>query len=447
MSRVSAPPSGTLTADVVVIGAGPAGIACSVRASELGARVVLLDRAQEPGGQIWRHRRGVRLHGGARRWLERLTKSGTVFLGDTSVTDISRSRDGFVIAAESFGSSMIVNTSRIVLATGARELFIPFEGWTLPGVMGIGGAQALLKSGASFSGKRVAIAGSGPLMFPVAVAMRSAGARVVLLAEQASAASMALFVAGLFRTPSILLKAAAYRTRLIGINHSMGTWVRSAQGTHHVESVNITDGRRDWREDVDVLCTGYGLVPNIELAQLLGCVTDGGRVVVNAMQRTSISKVFAAGEVTCVGGAPMAITEGEIAAFAAFDPTRIPRALQARRVALNEAANRMNKTFAPRPELRRLTTDATLVCRCEDVSYGAVRACSSARQARLYTRAGMGACQGRTCMPSLELLLGWQSTGVRSPVEPTLVRNLVNEGASNAPLTTFSHSTLEESTQ
>ena len=435
-----------MDADVVVIGAGPGGIAAAVRAGERGLRVVMLDRGIQPGGQIWRHVPGGAVPRTARHWIARLEASGTTVICGTSVVDARAGADGVDLLAERSGRPLGIRASSVILATGARELFIPFEGWTLPGVMGIGGAQALLKSGASFDGKRVMIAGTGPLMLPVAAALSDAGARLVLVAEQAGRGTVLRFAAGLWRSPSLLAQAGRYRSRFLSSSYSTGTWVTAAHGGDRLTGVTITNGRRTWREAIDVLCTGYGLIPNVELARLLGCDIRDGAIVVDDQQRTSMPNVLAVGEATGIGGAPLSITEGEIAGSTVGSTVgsslQAPQRLIQRRVSLEAAARRMLDVFSPRAELRGLVTDDTIVCRCEDVKYGAVSGAACARQAKLYTRAGMGPCQGRTCMPALEFLLAWQSDTVRSPAEPVSVSVLSAEVADWAPSPILSNSSV-----
>jgi len=447
MTAANAGHGGVIAADVVVIGAGPAGIAAATAAAERGLRVVVVDRCPEMGGQIWRHVRGAAVPQLAQRWIERIGKSGARVLTGTSVVDVGVGAESFDILTDSSGSAVRICAANLILATGARELFIPFEGWTLPGVMGIGGAQALLKSGASFSGKRVIIAGSGPLMLPVAAAFSGSGARLVLVAEQAGFSSVARFAAGLWKTPSMLAQAARYRARFMSSRYSTGTWVTAARGSDHVEGVTITNGRRTWDEAADVVCTGYGLIPNVELAQLLGCDTRDGAVVVDARQQTTVANVFAVGEATGIGGAPLALVEGEIAGLSVNSRQALPSPLLQRRTALEAAALRMTDAFAPRAELRALPTAGTIVCRCEDVTYGAVQGAACSRQAKLYTRAGMGPCQGRTCMPGLEFLFAWQPNTVRPPIEPALVSTLSSEFAVTAPPASLSPSHMGDTYQ
>lgn len=424
-----------LRAGVVVIGAGPAGIAAAVVAAERGVRTLVVDRGLEPGGQIWRHRPGAKLPGTALHWLARLERSGAQLVSGASVVDARSTADGAEIIADRGGRALRVHARDLVLACGARELFLPFPGWTLPGVLGIGGAQALLKSGASFAGERVVIAGSGPLILPVAASLAHDGARLVTVAEQASGAAIMRFGAGLWRSPALVAQAMRYRARFGGTRYRTGTWVIAAHGTDRLTHVTLTNGTRTWDEPADVLCTGYGLVPGMEIARLLGCATEHGAVTVDARQTTSIARVYSAGESTGIGGAPLSIVEGMIAGFAVASPGAIPESLTRRRAALRRAATRMRQAFAPRQELRTLVAHDTIVCRCEDVRYGALLAASCARQAKLYTRAGMGPCQGRICGPALELLRGWSVDSVRSPIEPTSISVLcadVSDGAADA---------------
>jgi D-hydroxyproline dehydrogenase subunit alpha len=411
----------SLSADVAVIGAGPAGIAAAVRAAESGRRVIVVDESPNAGGQIWRHRARATLDTDARRWIERLSRSSAEVHHGISVADIVHAGDdgAFAIVGERhLGGAVVLTAATLVIATGARERFLPFPGWTLPGVYGIGGAQALLKQGASFRGKRVVIAGTGPLILPVAASMSSTGADVRLVAEQASFSAVRNFALTLLGQPDTLLQAAMYRLAFARTPYAMGSWVVSATGTDRLTGVTVADGRSTRTIACDVLCTGYGLVPNVEPARLLGCTVVDGAAVVDGRQQTTVANVFAAGEVTGVGGVALSLVEGEIAGACAAGATRPDTRLARRRSALRDIAARMDRTFAVRSEIRSLATADTIVCRCEDVRRSAVGGLRDARQAKLYTRAGMGACQGRVCGPALEFLYGWAPGTVRVPLEP-----------------------------
>jgi D-hydroxyproline dehydrogenase subunit alpha len=384
-------------ADVIVVGAGPAGIAAGVHVAESRRRVVVLDSAQRPGGQIWRHRDRRTLPRLAARWLERFDRSGALFVPGAEVVD-----------AESFRGRTVI------LATGARERYLPFPGWTLPGVIGIGGAQALLKNGAAdFRSRRIVLAGSGPLMLTVAAALAKAGARIVLVAEQASARRLSAFGVGLWRTPGRLRDAIQYRAAFIGAPYRTGTWVTRVESTATGLAVALSDGRHI---ACDILCTGYGLVPSIELARLAGCDTRDGAVVVDEHQETSVRGVFCAGEPTGIAGVDVALVDGAVAGRAAAG------ALASSPVTDRTFAARLDEAFALRPEVRALADADTTICRCEDVTYGALDPSWSSRQAKLYTRVGMGPCQGRVCGPIMESLHGWSPPEPRPPLFPTPVR-------------------------
>jgi NADPH-dependent 2,4-dienoyl-CoA reductase/sulfur reductase-like enzyme len=403
-------------AQVAVVGAGPAGIAAAVCAAEAGAEVVLLDEAPRPGGQIWRHRRRQEVKGSARLWLERFERSGAKLLPGAEV--VVAERDRLLAQLSASEQTLEVRADSLILATGARERFLPFPGWTLPNVIGVGAAQSLLKSGASFAGKRVVLAGSGPLLLPAAAALRSGGARVVFVAEQASPTAVNRFARNLLRRPGKLAEAALYRARFLSAPYRTGVWIESAGGDSRVREVTLRGASRSWTFPCDVLCCGFGLVPNVELAYLLGCVVAGDRVPVDERQETSLSGVFCAGEMTGVGGVERALVEGEIAGLSAAGREREARRLLPARARLHAFARSLEETFALRGELARLPGPETIVCRCEDVPLSRIDPSWSRRQAKLITRAGMGPCQGRVCGPALEFLFGRGTDSARPPLRP-----------------------------
>jgi NADPH-dependent 2,4-dienoyl-CoA reductase/sulfur reductase-like enzyme len=332
-----------------------------------------------------------------------------------------------------------------VLATGARELFLPFPGWTRPGVVGAGAAQALVKAGASFAGQRVVIAGTGPLLLPVAAALRAAGAVVVGIVEQAPLARLATFGAGLALRPRRLAEALGYGVRLAGVRYLPGSWVKEALGRESVERVIVTDGRRESEWACDLLACGFGLVANLELPRLLGCAVDGGRVVVDEAQQTSRPSVFAAGELSAVGGLGHALATGAIAGLNAAGRA-VPERLLRDRAREAAFAERLAQAFAPRAALRALARPDTIVCRCEDVTLAAVDglppeatgprtgpAALDARAAKLHTRAGMGACQGRVCGAALGFLRGATGLTIRPPLVPAPL-SVLADGAPGAPV-------------
>src|SRR6185503_4376776 len=249
----------------------------------------------------------------AAQWIARLESSRAVVQRSTSVFDVRREKSGeFLVSAEHDGRPLEVTGRTLVLTTGARERFLPFPGWTLPNVVGVGGAQALLKAGTSFAGKRVVIAGSGPLLLPVAASLSKAGAKLALVAEQAPAKKVRGFALSLWRKPATLMQAALLRGAFIGTRYATDTWVASARGDTSVREVTI-GGDAGRTIACDFLCVAFGLVPNVELARLLGCEVEHGEVTVDATQATTVANVYCAGEPTGIGGVDLSIVEGQIA--------------------------------------------------------------------------------------------------------------------------------------
>lgn len=407
--------------DVAVVGGGPAGIAATVRAAEGGGRVVLIDEAPRPGGQIWRHMARDAVRSVAQRWLDRLDNCGATVVSGACVVDAT---PGFNLTIEQGAEPRRIEASSVILATGARERFLPFPGWTLPGVVGAGGAQALLKTGADLRGRRAVITGTGPLLLAVAGALARGGVRVSWVAEQAPAARVYAFGASLWESPGRLAQALRERVAARRARYAMGTWVERADGDGVVRSATLTNGKRSWTVPCDLLCTGFGLIPSTELARAVGCSVLRGRVLVDAHQRTSVAGVLCAGEPTGVAGAESAVVQGEIAGFVASGNTAAAHDRFAARDTHRAFVEQLDSTFVLRPELRGLPAPDTIVCRCEDVPFNRFDPDWTSREAKLRTRAGMGPCQGRVCSGALEFLLGYRPDTVRPPISPARAETL-----------------------
>jgi len=416
--------------DVVVVGAGPGGIAAAAVAAEAGKRVCLLDANPSPGGQIWRglhaemarqHPHGATFAG----WSARLVKSGCEVRNGWQVIDLIEAGR---LRAESENECRDVEFERLILATGARERFLPFPGWTLPGVMGAGGAQALVKSGLDARGKRVVVAGSGPLLLAVAAALARAGASVEAIVEQAPRARLAgLGLRMLLSHPGKLAEGARYRLQTLRAKYRCGSWVTRVEGRGRAERVWISDGDKEHSLACDWLACGFHLVPNLELPQLWGCRLDAGYVAVDDLQQSSVPGVACIGELTGIGGLEKALVEGQIAGHAAAGREAQALALNRRGRKQRAFAGHLGRAFALRAELRSLPAAETPVCRCEDIAHNALTACTSWRQAKLHTRCGMGPCQGRICGAATEFLYGWGPADVRPPIYPVRISRLVDE--------------------
>ena len=417
--------------DIIIVGAGPAGLNAAQAAAREGATVALLDDNPRAGGQIWRQGPGHSPQAPLQGLLAALkTRTNITLFPSTRVIAPMNPRGLLLESAEHGGLS--ITYDKLILATGARERLLPFPGWTLPGVTGAGALQALIKGGMPVRGERIVIAGSGPLLIAALATARAAGAQVVAVVEQASALEVARFGISLLAEPAKLRQAVAMTRGFAGVRYWTGSMVQQAAGDGRVERVTIRRGQRVSTLDCDRIACGYGLVPNITLAQALGCaISEAGEIVVDGEQRTSIDGVLAAGECTGVGGAELAGVEGEIAGLFASGASASHTALDSQRARWRRFGRRVETAFALQAAARTPPDDATLLCRCEDVSVGEVRAYPDWREAKLHTRCGMGACQGRICGAAAGLYFGWSAAMPRPPFSPAQIGTLM--AASGAP--------------
>jgi NADPH-dependent 2,4-dienoyl-CoA reductase/sulfur reductase-like enzyme len=405
----------------LVIGGGPAGIAAACAVAETGMRVTIVDDNPGPGGQIWRGGERAPAGSEAARWLKRVQNANIQFIHGARV--IQQVGPGLLLA-EKEGGACALNYSKLILATGARERFLPFPGWTLPNVCGAGGLQALVKSGLRVEGKKIVIAGSGPLLLAVAAYLRKRGADILLIAEQAERSRVLGFAISLLSMPGKAAQAMGLRASLRGVPYLTACRPVAAMGDEKLSRVTLRRGSRTWAVACDYLACGFHLVPNLELAMLLGCEIERGGVRVNDFQETSIPDTFCAGEAAGIGGLDLALVEGRIAGYTAAGELDAARSLFSKRDRLRRFAERIDRAFALGEELKSLASPETIVCRCEDVTLERLQEHDSWPAARLQTRCGMGPCQGRVCGPAVEFMLGWKIESARPPVFPARVGSL-----------------------
>jgi len=438
--------------DVLIVGAGPAGLAAATSARRVGATVRVLEAFDESGGQFWRHLPATRPAGNEPRlhhqW-QRYQQFRSAVDADPALTlDVGahvwaiEHRDDAVrvnvVCGDVDGTGRrreSVTANSLILATGAHDRALPVPGWTLPGVVTAGAAQAMAKGERIAIGDRVVIAGAGPFLFPVTESLRLAGSTVVGVYEAAGFRRLARhWLARPWELRSATTKmtelAGYFGTHLRGrIPYRPGWGVVAINGTDRVESATVARLDEQWRPvagtertvQCDAVCLGHGFTPRLELAIAAGCGLSRDRfVTVDDGQRTSVPSVFAAGEITGIGGVDLALAEGEIAGWVAAggapSDSQLVAAVRAR-----AAFTRFARRIADAHRIGSGWTDwlepSTMVCRCEEVDYGtllAVRRDTESvglRSLKLTTRAGLGLCQGRICGRSVECILATDGAG------------------------------------
>ncbi|MGQ3129601.1 FAD-dependent oxidoreductase, partial [Variovorax sp.] len=269
------------------------------------------------------------------------------------------------------------------------------------------------------------------LLLAAAATARQAGAKVLRIAEQAAFGAVAGFALGLARWPGKAMQALT----LADVAYRTGSHVVEALGTTQLESVRLNQGGRLQEMACERLACGFGLVPNTQLGQMLGCALapfgDSGTLAlaVDERQATSLDGVYAAGECTGFGGSERALAQGAIAGHAAVGDDKAARLQYAERARWNAFAMRLHRSFAPGPAIRSLARPDTLVCRCEDVPLAALAGCGGWTDAKLHQRCGMGPCQGRVCGDAAQFLFGWTPPAPRPPLSLVRIATLAGLGA------------------
>lgn len=409
----------TLQCDILILGAGPAGLSAALAAAKCDKQVIILDDNPLPGGQIWRDGSQSQLPPLARHYRDAVANESRIRVLNGARLIARRSENCVLFeTAEDYGT---VSWNKLILCCGARELALPFPGWTLPGVSGAGGLQAQMKQGLHLANQKVVIAGSGPLLLAVADTVRRAGGEVVAIVEQAPRAALLRFGFGLWRWPGKLRQLATLFPR----RYLSASQVIAAHGDATLRAVTLRHNGREITLPCDKLAIGYGLVPNLEPGLFFSCAISNDAVQVDELQRTSVKNIYAAGECTGFGGSELALIEGEIAGLCAADRAHETKFLQQKRTRWQRFALTLHKTFALPESLKRVATPETLLCRCEDIRCGDVEQAQSWLQAKLTTRCGMGACQGRTCAATARWLYGWPLLEPRAPLSPSRSETLI----------------------
>ena len=445
------------THDLVVIGAGPAGMSAALTAASHGLKTLLLDEQPRPGGQIYRnitavppsvaallgpdYRHGNDITG-------RLSGSGVELRFGAMVWDVARD---LTVTAQVDGQSFQARAPQLIAATGAMERATPIPGWTLPGVLNAGAAQIALKSASAVPSGRVLLAGGGPLLLLVACQLLDAGVALAGIVETSPRANR---WRALRHLPAAL-GASAYlakgvrmlwRLRQAGIPMYAAATSLRVEGRDAVRSLAFTAGGTEHRLDADVVLLHHGVVPNTQLSRLMRVdhvwdpVQLTWRPSVDAWGETTLSGFRIAGDGATIAGALAAEPSGTLAALGAaralgkLSPTDCENlAKSARRPLAQQLHIRpfLDALYQP-PEWLSDPPDETVICRCEEVTAGKVRemarlGCQGPNQTKFFSRCGMGPCQGRVCGLTVTQILSTElgkppgevgAYHIRSPLKP-----------------------------
>ena len=461
---------------VIIVGLGLAGLSAARVLSGRGLDILLMDENISPGGQYLRRisrdlgvdskRTSEHLKRVGYRLVNELDQGGMTVSQSTQILGVED--DGLIWAMGQDGRIEKHHGEHIILATGARERFLPFPGWTMPGVISTGAAQILIKSAGMLPGRKHLVGRVGPLPLAVAGEISSAKGHVSAYWNQASWSHQLRLLSGCRKHLSKLMLGTKYLSQLIvsrtPVRHCCK--VKNAEGNGVLNQAVLTKIDREGHSidgsekayEVDCLAVGYGFVPNLELAMLAGCeleydVFKGGWIAkVNDTLQCSVPSIIAAGELTGIAGAEKSLIEGQLAGLVVarkFDTLRNGNyqkkliRLQKRRqreMAFGGFFNTICKT--PTGMLKDLP-DSTIICRCEDITIGHIRqqiqnGFTTLDAIKKATNSGMGNCQGRTCGPILQDILGvYASLGpekllpfsIRSPIKPVNLSALAELGS------------------
>ena len=469
-----------MRADVIVVGAGPAGMSAALAAADAGASVIVLDEYATPGGQFFKRtgdgfsisaKHLTREHARGEALRDRLRHANVTVL--TRALVWGRFEDRIMVAHE--GRSKALDGKAFVIATGAYDRPVAFPGWTLPGVMTAGGAQTLAKSQWVKPGKRMLLAGAGPFLLPVALSLLRAEVTIAGLVEATRPAEWLPHLGSLWGQWPRFSEAWEYKTSLrrAGVPTIYGHKIVRALGEKHVEGAVIARVDRDWRTipgtertiEVDAIATGYGFLANIELGASSGCrlrfdtYARTWFVECTPTMATSVPGTFVAGEITGIGGSAMALEEGRIAGLSAAEycgnvaphvAQRERQEAMAQRARLDRFASALNRLFGPRPGLWEFLNGDLAVCRCEEVKAREIMACiangaTTNKSIKDWTRAGMGLCEGRVCRAMVGEILARERgvdlatipfPSVRPPLKPVPFSTLLQDDSRSEGIAT-----------
>lgn len=432
--------------DLLVVGAGPAGLAGATEAAALGLSTVLIDEQPAPGGQIYRAISSTPVQNrailGEDYWhgqslLEPFANSGARHLSAATVWSINAREPqpgtegdgqpaGFEVAYSvarpgQDPQAALLHCRHLILATGAQERPFPIPGWTLPGVITAGAAQILLKTSGVVPEGRTVLAGGGPLLYLLAYQYLNAGVKLEAILETTDSGQWRKALPhawGFLRSPYLAkgLKLLRAVRKAVPIVSGVTALEAIAGAGGQVAELRYQAAGQRHSMAIDQLLLHQGVVPNTNLSRAIGAEhvwnerQDCWEPQVDAWGATSMPHVSIAGDGAGIAGAVAAEHRGRIAAVhAAAALGRIDIATRDGKAAPHHAAlaratrgrEFFEVLYRPLPQFRRPVGD-TIVCRCEEATAEQVRhaariGCQGPNQLKAFLRCGMGPCQGRLC--------------------------------------------------
>lgn len=457
--------------DLIVIGSGPAGMAAAATGAKHGLSTLLIDENPAPGGQIYRGITTTPLTAkktlGDDYWrgtdlVRAITASHAEYAPETTVwsvapvADGARDRDRMQVGISVGGAARLIQARQVIAATGALERPFPIPGWTLPGVMTAGGAQIALKTSGLVPDGKVVVAGSGPLLYLLTAQLRAAGVTISVMLDTTPRENWARAIRhapDFLRSPyvgkGLKLLMRAHR----GMRIVRGVTAISADGDSRVKSVRFSHGSMEEKLPCDVLLLHQGVVPNINLANAVGCALEWDDDQLTWVPRTdnwyatSVKGFAIAGDGAGIGGAESAALRGCIAALGAAhrlgristsDRDQMAAPVLAELTRAGRGRRFLDQLYRPAKTFRVPEADDTIVCRCEEVTAGKLRetvtlGVTGPNQMKSFLRCGMGPCQGRLCGLTVTELIA-DARGVspgevggyrlRSPIKPITLGEL-----------------------
>jgi thioredoxin reductase len=466
------------TTKLAIVGGGPAGMSAAVEAAQLGVPSIVIDENPQLGGQIFRQlptdfkavdagKLGKYYRYGKKILAEvaEIKESVEVWT-DALVWGCFNDRE---LAVMRDGRFEMLKADQVIIAAGAYDRPIPFPGWTLPGVFTAGCAQVMVKSQRVIPGQKFLLAGSGPLQLALAHELLKAGAEVVAVVEAVSMIGLWRYIPRLLKGPHLMWDGMKYfaTLKLHHVPFIQSHVITRAVGHDEVEKAVVTAVDKNWQPipgteqtfDVDAVCVGYGLIPNIDLPRECGCAHEYDPILGGWIPRkdenmeTTVPGIYVAGDGCGINGVDVAVEQGKLAGiYASLNLGRLDRTaadklakpIRKKLKRLKTFQSAVSEFYSVQSGIYSLPDDDTIICRCEEVSLGEIRKAIRAaghfhpNDVKRRTRAGMGYCQGRLCSPAIygiaEAEPGFKPRNIsdtigRPPVKPIRMSLLLEESS------------------